>query len=108
MNLTLNIYDENDENIVKTLKSNTHVIMFGTVVKLMKLLKIEKMEDNLEVLSTIADAWDEITKILSKVFSDATEDDWNHVRMRDVVYIIINIGKFAITDALTIPSDSKN
>lgn len=108
MNLTLNIYDASGKEVVKTTKSNTFDLMFGTIVKLMDLLKIENVDNNLEVLKMIYGAWNEIKEVLSTVFPDVSEDDWKHVKVKELIPIIIEIGKFAITEALTIPSDSKN
>lgn len=108
MNLTLNIYDASGKEVIKTVKSNTFDLMFGTIVKLMDLLKIENVDNNLEVLKMIYGAWNEIKEVLSTVFPDVSEDDWKHVKVKELIPIIIEIGKFAITEALTIPSDSKN
>lgn len=108
MNLTLNIYDASGKEVVKTVKSNTFDLMFGTIVKLMDLLKIENVDNNLEILKMIYGAWNEIKEVLSTVFPDVSEDDWKHVKVKELIPIIIEIGKFAITEALTIPSDSKN
>lgn len=108
MNLTLNIYDEKGKEVVKTAKSNTFDLMFGTIVKLMDLLKIENVENNLEILKMIYGAWNEIKEVLSTVFPDVSEDDWKRVKVKELIPIIIEIGKFAITEALNIPSDSKN
>ena len=108
MNLTLNIYDETGKEIVKTVKSSTFDLMFGTIHKLMNLLKIEDIDNNLEVLQIVYGAWDEITNVLSSVFPDVTDEDWKHVKVKELLPIIINIGKFAVTEALNIPTDSKN
>lgn len=108
MNLTLNIYDEKGKEVVKTVKSSTFDLMFGTIFKLMDLLKIEDIDNNLEVLKVIYGAWNEIKVVLSTVFPDVSEDEWAHVKVKELVPIIINIGKFAVSEALTIPTDSKN
>lgn len=108
MNLTLNIYDEKGKEVVKTAKSSTFDLMFGTIFKLMDLLKIEDIDNNLEVLKVIYGAWNEIKVVLSTVFPDVSEDEWAHVKVKELVPIIINIGKFAVSEALTIPTDSKN
>ena len=108
MNLTLNIYDEKGKEVVKTAKSCTFDLMFGTIFKLMDLLKIEDIDNNLEVLKVIYGAWNEIKVVLSTVFPDVSEDEWTHVKVKELVPIIINIGKFAVSEALIIPTDSKN
>ena len=105
MNLTLNVYD--GKEIIKTVKSTTYDLEFGTVIKLMKLLKIEDTENELELLKIIAGAFDEIINVLSNVFPEMEEDDWNHVKLKEIVPVIINIAKFSVTETLKIPSKGK-
>lgn len=105
MNLTLNVYD--GKEIIKTVKSTTYDLELGTVIKLMKLLKIEDTENELELLKIIAGAFDEIIDVLSNVFPDMEEDDWNHVKLKEIVPVIINIAKFSVTETLKIPSKGK-
>lgn len=108
MNLKLNIYDKTGKEIIKTAEADTFDLMFGTIVKLMDLLKLEDIDNNLEVLKVIYGAWNEITDVLSTVFPNMTDEDWKTVKVKELVPVIIEIGKFAITEALTIPTDSKN
>lgn len=109
MNLSLNIYDKSGKEVVKTVKSNAYDLMFTTIRKLMKLLKVESLEDKFEVLKIVCDAWEEVIEVLSAVFPDAKEEDWDHVKVKELVPVIIEIAKFSITDALAIPSEnSKN
>lgn len=105
MNLILNVYS--GKEIVKTVKSTTYDLELGTVIKLMKLLKIEDTENELELLKIIAGAFDEIIDVLSNVFPDMEEDDWNHVKLKEIVPVIINIAKFSVTETLKIPSKGK-
>lgn len=109
MNLILKVYDKSGKTIVKSYESTTYDIMFGTVMKLMELLKIDSTDNQIEMLKTIYDAWDEIKMVLSEVFPEVTDDDWKHVKVKELLPIILNIAKFAVTDMLSIPVDkSKN
>lgn len=109
MNLILKVYDEKGKNIVRAHESTTYDLMFGTVMKLMELLKIEEMDNQMEMMKTIYEAWDEIKIVLSEVFPDVTEEDWKHVKVKELLPIILDIAKFAVTDMFSIPSDkSKN
>lgn len=102
--LKLNIYDDSNKEVVKTVESNTFDLTFGTIRTLMDLLKIESLENTMDMLKTIYGAWNEIKNVLGEVFPDMKDEDWNHVKVKELVPVIINIGKFAITDALSIPS----
>lgn len=108
MNLILKIYDEKGQNIIKSYESTTYDLMFGTVMSLMNLLKIEDMDDQMELLKTVYNAWDEIKTVLSGVFPDATEEDWKHVKVKELLPMILEIAKFSVTEMLSIPTDSKN
>lgn len=108
MNLVLKIYDDSGKNIVKSYESKTYDLMFGTVMKLMELLKVEDMDDQLEMLKTIYGAWEEIKTVLAGVFPEATDDDWKHVRVKELLPLIMKIAKFSVTEVLTIPIDEKN
>lgn len=108
MNLKLNVYDSTGKNVVRTCSAETYDLMFGTVNTLMKLLKIEELDNQVELLKIVMNAWDEITNVLSGVFPDMTSNDWNHVKVKELIPVIIDIAKYAISEAMSIPTDSKN
>lgn len=105
MNLVLKIYDDSGKTVVKSYESKTYDLMFGTVMKLMELLKIEDMDDQLEMLKTIYGAWEEIKTVLEGVFPEATDDDWKHVRVKELLPMILEIAKFSVTEMFTIPTE---
>lgn len=107
-NLILKIYDDKGQNVVKSYESTTYDLMFGTVKKLMELLKIEDMDNQMEMLKTIYNAWDEITAVLSAVFPGVTDDDWNNVKVKELLPIILDIAKYSVTEMFVIPTDPKN
>lgn len=109
MNLTLNVYDKTGKEVIKTAKSSTYDLSFGTIRKLMALLKIEELENDAEMLKTVFNAWEEITTVLSTVFPDIEEDEWDNVKLKELIPVVVDIAKFSITDTLAIPSNkSKN
>ena len=105
MNLILKIYDDSGKNIVKSYESKTYDLMFGTVMKLMELLKVEDMDNQAEMLKTIYNAWDEIRIVLAGVFPEATNDDWKHVRVKELLPMILEIVKFSVAEMFTIPTE---
>ena len=107
-NLTLNIYNKTGKEIVKTCTATTYDLMFGTVRKLMGLLKIEDLENQVELLKVLNDAWEEIVVVLEEVFPEATENDWNYVKVKELIPIIVKIAKATIVDFMSIPTDPKN
>ena len=103
--LTLNVYD--DENkVVKTSKAELVELKFGAIRKLMKLLNIDNINDTAELLKTVYSAWDQLTKILNSCFPDMTEDDWDDVKVSELIPVLMTILKYSFTQMLTIPADS--
>ena len=105
MNLVLKIYDDSGKTVVKSYESKTYDLMFGTVMKLMELLKVEDMDNQLEMLKAIYGAWEEIKTVLAGVFPEATDDDWKHVRVKELLPMILEIAKFSVTEMFTIPTE---
>jgi hypothetical protein len=105
MNLILKIYDDNGKNIVKTYESTTYDLMFGTVKRLMELLKIEDIDNQVEMLKTIYDAWEEIKTVLAGVFPDVQPDEWEHVKVKELLPLIVDIAKFSVQEIFIIPKE---
>lgn len=105
--LILNVYD--DENkIVKTSKAELVDLKFGAIRRLMKLLNIDDINDTAELLKTVYSAWDQLTKILNGCFPDLSEDDWDNVKVSELMPALMSILKYSFTQMLTIPVDQKN
>lgn len=105
--ITLNIYGKNDK-VVKTCEANVVDLKFGTIRKLMKLLKIDDIDDTSELLKVVYAAWDEITTVLAQCFPDIKDEDWDNVKVSELLQVVIKIAKSAFAEMITIPTDSKN
>lgn len=105
--MTINVYGINDK-IVKTCEAKVVDLKFGTIRKLMKLLKIDDIENTSELLKVVYSAWDEITIVLSQCFPDMEDDDWDNVKVSELLPVIVNIAKSAFAEMLTLPTSSKN
>lgn len=103
--LTLNVYDD-ENNIVKTSKAELVDLKFGAIRRLMKLLNIDDINDTAELLKTVYSAWDQLTKILDSCFPDMTEDDWDNVKVSELLPVLMIILKYSFTQMLNIPVDS--
>lgn len=107
MELKLNVYDEED-NVIKTVKSEAMELRFGSIRSLMKLLNIDDINDTAQLLSAVYGAWEQLTKILNGCFPDMEDEDWDNVKISELIPVVINILKFSFSQMLTIPTDSKN
>lgn len=104
-NITINVYERDMKTVKKTLIASEYELSFGTIRKLMKLLNIESAEDSFELLRIIHEAWDEITEVLDLVFIEATEDDWNNVKVAELLPALVQISKYSLKAALKIPTE---
>ena len=105
--LILNVYDDEDK-VVKTSKAEIVDLKFGSIRRLMKLLNIDDMNNTAELFKTVYSAWDQITKVLNSCFPDMTDDDWDNVKVSELMPVLISILKYSFTKILDIPTDSKN
>lgn len=105
--LTLNIYDEND-NIIRTEEARTIDLRFGTIRSLMELLNVEEIDNTAQLLKTVYGAWGQVTGILSKVFPGMTEEDWENVKLSELMPLLVVILKSSFVQLLEIPQESKN
>ena len=105
---TLNIYDEKTGKVKKTVRAKEYDLTFGDVRKLTKLFEFEKLKTDADIAKTVMNSIDILADILEKIFPEITDKDWDGVKVSELTPLIINIGKHAITNALTIPTNSKN
>ena len=105
--LKINVYDEND-NIIKTSEAQVVDLRFGTIRSLMELLKVDDINDTAQLLKTVYSAWAQVTKILEKVFPDMEAEDWENIKLSELMPLLIVILKSSFAQILTIPTDSKN
>ena len=106
-NLKLNVYDEND-NIIKTSEAKMIDLRFGTIRSLMELLKVDDINDTTQLLRTVYSAWAQVISILSKVFPDMKEEDWENIKLSELLPMLVAILKSSFAQILTIPTDEKN
>lgn len=107
MELKLNVYD--DENkVVKTATAEVMELKFGSIRSLMKLLNIDDINDTAQLLKVVYEAWEQLTKILNSCFPEMTDEDWDNVKVSELVIVLVAILKYSFTQMLSIPTDSKN
>lgn len=104
MELILNVYDKTGA-VKKTATANTVDLEFGSIRAIMELLNVDSIDDTDALLRTVYGAWDNLIGILDRCFPDMEYDDWEHVRLKELMPILINILKYSFTEILTIPND---
>ena len=67
----------------------------------------ESVEDSVQMMRMIKKAWKQLVRILSKIFPDMEEDDWNNVSLKELLPVLILILWDSFKGMMTIPK-SKN
>ena len=104
---TINVYDK-ENNLVKTCEAVDAELTFGAIRSIMKLLNIDDIDDTAQLLKVVYSAWEQLTAILSQCFPDMEEEDWDNVKLEELIPVIVGILRTSFGKILTIPNDSKN
>ena len=105
--IILNVYDSED-NIIKQAEATPITIKFGAIRKIMKLLKVDKIENTFDILTVVNDVWDELTMLLIKCFPDMSQEDFDNVKLDELIAAVIAILRLSFSKLGEIPSDEKN
>ena len=108
MEIKINVYDEDFTTVKKEVSAEVVNIPFGVVRKFMNLFQIKDFNDTATILNTIAGSWEQITKLLSRIFPDMTEEDWDGVDMKELLSVVTSVLKYSFGEMLNIPVDEKN
>lgn len=103
----IHVYDK-ENKVVKTCQAADVDLKFGPIRKLMALLNIDNIDDTGALLAVIYNAWDELTETLNLFFPDMEDDDWDNVRVEELLRVVIDLTKASFVKILSIPSESKN
>ena len=106
MELKINVYDD-DDKVIKESKANTVDLRMGQVSAIMELLDADNLETSVDLMNTVNKAWKQLTKILSKIFPDMSEGDWDNVKISELLPILVIVIKESLAEMMKIPK-SKN
>ena len=105
--ITIKIYNEKGE-VTKEASAKPLDLRFGSVRKIMEILNIETAGDTYDLLKTVYNAWDEVTGVLGECYPEITPEEWDNVRMKELLPAIVGIVKAALAEIVKIPTDKKN
>ena len=105
--LKINVYDDND-NVVKVCEAKPIDLKFGAIRSIMKLLKVDDINDTGELLKAVYNTWNQLTTILCDCFPEMTDEDFDNVKLNELIPTVVAVLKLSFTKILEIPSDSKN
>lgn len=102
--MILNVYDV-EGNVIKTVDAENLDIEFGHIRSIMRLLDVDNINDTWALLKTVYSAWDKLTEVLSQVFPDMEDEDWEHVKIKELVPELLQIVRDSFAEILTIPTE---
>lgn len=102
--LTLNVYAHDLEtgrtsqtDVAKTVTAEAYDIMFGTVEDILSLLDaVRDDSDNNEIIRAVVENWDKLCVLLLDVFPDLTRDDLKHIKVRDVIPVMVELFRYVV------------
>lgn len=102
--MILNVYDV-EGNVIKTVEAENLDIEFGHIRSIMRLLDVDNINDTWALLKTVYSAWDKLTEVLSQCFPDMEDEDWEHVKIKELVPELLQIVRDSFAEILTIPTE---
>lgn len=108
MIIKLNVYEDDMKTVKKEVAAEMVEIPFGIIRKFMAVFKIKDFNDTSTILNTVAASWEQITRLLNRVFPNMTEDDWDGVNTKELLTVVTTVLKYSFGEMLNIPVDEKN
>lgn len=105
--IKISIYNDAGE-VTKEVTAKALDLRFGSIRRLMELLNIEKVGNTYDLLKTVYSVWDDLVDILGECFPDVTREEWDNVKVNELLPAIVDILKAAFVEMMTIPTDKKN
>ena len=105
--MEIKVYDD-DGKVKKTCVAEMVDLEFGAVRSIMEILNIESVANTTDLLKTVYGAWEQLTKILSRCFPAMEYEDWDHVKLKELMPTLLGVLKYSFAEILTIPKDPKN
>lgn len=98
MELKLHIYK--GKEIVKTYKTETVDLMYGTVEDILNVLELDKIKtgDNLEIATCVMKASGQLKPFLKDLFDGVTDDEIRNTRIKNLIDIFRNLYQYAVSE----------
>lgn len=102
--LSLEVYKHDAETgrtsqteVEKTVTAEAYDLMFGTVEDVLGLLDVVRDDSDQDaIIRAVVDNWGKLTILLLDVFPQLTREDIKHIKVRDVVPVMIELFKYVV------------
>ena len=108
MKVKLKVYEEDLKTVKKEVTAQTGMIPFGIVRKIMKVVKADEISNTADIVTVVLSMWDDITKVLGKVFPEIEEDDWDYVDTAELVVVLKDMLLYYFKAIMNIPTSKNN
>lgn len=106
--IKLNIYDRETKEVIKTYRTDSIELMFGTVEDIIAVIDIDKLDDEKAVALMIVKAWKELKPFLKDVFPGLTDEDIKGVKINEMIPTFMDIFKGISENMGVLVTGSKN
>jgi hypothetical protein len=99
--MKLNIYDHKE--VIKTYEADEYELMFGTVEDMIDAAKLDKIESGTDAeivmaaTNLVTTSMDTVKDLLKDVFDGLTDDEIRHTRVSEIVNVIVDVIRYAIS-----------
>lgn len=99
--MKLNIYEHKE--VIKTYEANEYELMFGTVEDMIDAAKLDKIESGTDAeivmaaTNLVTTSMDTVKDLLKDVFDGLTDDEIRHTRVSEIVNVIVDVIRYAIS-----------
>lgn len=97
MELTLNIYDENNK-VKKTYKASEFDLMCGTMEDLVNCIDLDNVDDKVEVGKMVLKVLPQIKPLLKQIFPGVTDSEIRCAKVKELVPIFVSAFKYAFSE----------
>lgn len=108
MEIKINVYNDDMKTVKKKVAAELVDIPFGVIRRFMSLFQIEDFDNKSEVLNVVSKSWGEVTRLLTMIFPTMTDDDFDTVKMRELIEVVMEVLKYSFGEMLNVPVDEKN
>lgn len=113
MELKLNIYNDNMQEVIKVYTTNTFQLKLGVIEDLLNLIDFDKFNSNdnkeltMSVLKLLPKCLPSVKELLKCIFNGVTDDELRNISVSDLVPLIINIVKYSIGEMSLLKTEKK-
>lgn len=116
MELKLNVYK--NKQIIKTYKTDTYALMFGTLEDLIDVIELDKLDNSknesidldMELIKivgkTILNSFGILKNLLKDIFEGLTDEELKYVKTSEIIKNVVEIVKYTFYEATG--TNSKN